>query len=537
MRQLRRSIGAKMIGLMLFSLLASYGVYSVVVDGSSDDSSDQDRDERLVGSDDDDVMNAGAGDDTILGGDGADLISGGAGGDLLRGGDWYDTISGDAGDDTLDGGDSDDLLFGGIGADSIVGAGDNDTLLGGDGDDTLAGYAGHDWLIDVDGNNTLSGGVGQDVLIAAGDFSDDASGSLSTLYADLTNGLTELKPSLQPLQSEALALALAQEDTSGVDVLDGGSSWDVLAFGAGDTATGGAGGDTFAVAQHHLLSGDAPATITDYEDADQIEYMYSASTGEPDLSIEHTDTGVNLYDGGKLVMVIGGDTEGLTLDDITLSSLAVKASAGNDNLTGGAGDDAFYLQDGNDKASGEGGNDTLYGGDGRDTLNGAADDDWLMGGAGSDTLNGGTGDDTLNGIDSDNIRAWFTDYGEGTYGEIVLYDPVQTDGADLLNGGYGDDVLLVGAGDTAIAGAGTDLIVVIDHDGSDELAVLEDYNPYEDVLMVKYSGDDEPEITTSVNEDGHTVVALDGKETFLIKTALPANFDIPYAYHYNSGYV
>jgi Ca2+-binding RTX toxin-like protein len=519
-------------------------------DSSSDDSSDQDRDQRLAASDDDDVINARAGDDTVLGGDVADLISGGAGGDLLRGGDWYDTISGDQGNDTLDGGGFNDLLFGGSGDDSIVGGdvslGGGDTLLGGDGDDTLAGYAGHDWLIDVDGNNTLSGGVGQDVLISAGDFSDDAGGGLSTLYADLKGGLTELNFTWQLASSKTLAMALDQEDASGADVLDGGSDSDILAFGAGDTVTGGGEEDTFAVVQHHLLSGDAPATITDYEDldptqswgtSDHIHYMYSATTGEPDLSIEHTETGVNLYDGGKLVMVIGGDTEGFTLDDITLSVLAAKVGVGNEDLTGGTGDDAFYLQDGNDKASGEEGNDTLYGGDGRDTLNGAADDDWLMGGDGSDTLNGGTGDDTLNGIDSDNIRAWFTDYGEGTYGEIVLYDPVQTDGADLLNGGYGDDVLLVGAGDTAIAGEGTDLIVVIDHDGSDELAVLEDYNPSEDVLMIKYLGDEAPEITTSVNEDGHTVVALDGKETFVIKTVLPANFGTPHLSHYNSGFV
>ncbi|NVO27291.1 calcium-binding protein [Donghicola sp. C2-DW-16] len=536
---------------MLFSLLASYGVYSVLVDDSADtssnDSSDHDRDERLAGTDDDDVINAIGGDDTVLGGGGADLISGGAGDDLLRGGDWYDTISGDEGDDTLDGGDSDDLLFGGIGEDSIVGAGDNDTLLGGDGNDTLAGYTGHDWLIDVDGNNTLSGGVGQDVLISAGDFSDDASGSLSTLYADLKGGLTELKFTWQLASSKTLALALDQEDASGADVLDGGSDMDILAFGAGDTATGGTGADTFAVIQHHLLSGDAPATITDYEDfdptqswrtSDHIYYMYSATTGEPDLSIEHTDTGVNLYDGGKLVMVIGGDTEGFTLDDIILDALdAAKTDEGDDDLTGGAGYDAFYLQDGNDKASGEGGNDTLYGGDGRDTLNGAAGDDRLMGGAGSDTLNGGTGDDTLNGIDSDHVTAGFFDYGDGIYHRVVLYDPVQSDGADLLNGGYGDDLLLVGAGDTAIGGAGTDLIVVIDHDGSDELAVLEDYNPSEDVLMIKYLGDEAPEITTSVNEDGHTVVALDGKETFVIKTVLPANFSIPHVYHYNAGYV
>ncbi|NVO25330.1 calcium-binding protein [Donghicola mangrovi] len=525
---------------MLFSLLASYGVYSVIVDDSADtssnDSSDQDIGERIVGTDDNDVIDASGGDDTVLGGYGSDLISGAAGDDLLRGESWNDTISGGDGDDTLDGGNSNDLLFGGVGDDSINGASDYDTLIGGQGDDNLIGNTGHDWLVDTRGDNTLRGGFGQDVLISAGDFPDDASGSLSTLYVDWESGFTDLTPRSQPLKFEAVALVLGQEDTSGADVLDGGSSWDALAFGAGDTATGGAGGDTFAVVQHHLLSGDAPATITDYEDADQIEYMYSVTTGEPDLSIEHTDTGVNLYDGGKLVMVIGGDTEGFTLDDISLSSV-VTASAGSDDLTGGAEDDALYLQGGNDKASGEDGNDTLYGGDGRDTLNGGAGNDWLMGGDGSDTLNAGTGDDVLNGGSSEFFDVYYWSYsnpnGFDSVDIIMEHNnQVGTDGTDLLNGGYGDDVLLVGAGDTAVGGEGDDTFFLIDHDGSADIAVVEDFNPSEDSLVVKYWGEgasfyiSRPELTASVNDDGYTVLALDGKDITLIKTVLPANFNI-----------
>lgn len=563
-----------MVGITLFSLLVTYGIYSIFVDDSSDndsgnsedesyhddgqteeeahngdsgdDQTDQDgsdsssneddsdtishiigneNDEALNGTSGADLIDAYGGNDTVNGGAGGDTISGHNGNDRLNGEGWRDLIDGGAGRDTITGGRSEDLLFGGVGADSILGGAQSDTLLGGNQNDTLLGQNGYDWLIDLSGNNSLVGGEGDDVLIAAGDFSPLDSEvevkSLSSLFGNLSN------PATASFTLGDLAIAMDKDDQSGADVLSGGRGDDTLVFGADDTASGGDGSDTFAVVQHNLLAGDGPAMITDFDiTRDELEYNYSPLDGEPDLSLEDTDAGLALYDGERLVMLINGDIEGFTLENVTLSALeATRSNDGDDNLNGGDGDDYLALRDGDDRANGGAGDDILRGGDGKDTLSGGAGDDELKGGDQSDKLNGGTGNDTLNGTDTDGIYTSFRSYdGEG-FADIRL-GSLRSDGADLLNGGYGDDVILAAAGDTVIGGEGDDLMVLIDHDGSADMIVVEDFSPSDDYLMIKYMGSVTPALTASVNADGHTVLALDGKDLFMIKSALPDGYDI-----------
>ncbi|WP_081603032.1 calcium-binding protein [Fortiea contorta] len=91
--------------------------------------------------------------DYLFGGDGDDYIDGGKGNDWLFGGD---------GNDTLDGGKGNDYLFGGDGNDIINGGDGNDWLFGGDGNNTLNGGNGNDWLFGGDGNDIINGGAGND---------------------------------------------------------------------------------------------------------------------------------------------------------------------------------------------------------------------------------------------------------------------------------------------------------------------------------------------------------------------------------------
>jgi len=70
---------------------------------------------------------------------------------------------------------------------------------------------------------------------------------------------------------------------------------------------------------------------------------------------------------------------------------------GNDNYTGGSGDDIITALDGDDIVHGAGGDDQINGGSGADTLYGDAGDDQLNGGSDNDTLVGGTGNDILIG--------------------------------------------------------------------------------------------------------------------------------------------
>lgn len=106
----------------------------------------------------DDVVQAGAGNDTVLSGLGNDFVDGGTGAD------------------SIDGGDGNDSLFGGTGAfnDTILGGIGNDTIDGGDGDDSLLGGDGNDTLIGGAGNDTMTGGLGSDRFLGltAGDVVD-----------------------------------------------------------------------------------------------------------------------------------------------------------------------------------------------------------------------------------------------------------------------------------------------------------------------------------------------------------------------------
>lgn len=97
-------------------------------------------DDRVLGSSFREWIDTGDGDDGVTVGDGNDDVLSGAG---------DDTVVGGAGQDRLDGGDGDDLMLGGLG---------DDTLLGGSGADVLVGGYGRD---------VIDGGIGNDLMIGA----------------------------------------------------------------------------------------------------------------------------------------------------------------------------------------------------------------------------------------------------------------------------------------------------------------------------------------------------------------------------------
>jgi Ca2+-binding RTX toxin-like protein len=71
------------------------------------------------------------------------------------------------------------------------------------------------------------------------------------------------------------------------------------------------------------------------------------------------------------------------------------ATAGDDHLAGGNGNDWLYGGAGDDMVEGGNGDDHLIGGKGNDTLVGNNGDDKLNGGAGNNTLTGGRGADSF----------------------------------------------------------------------------------------------------------------------------------------------
>ena len=153
---------------------------------------------------------------------------------------------------------------------------------------------------------------------------------------------------------------------------------------------------------------------------------------------------------------------------------------GNDDLSGNLGDDLLWGDDGDDALTGGDGNDLMFGGQGDDTLAGGWGDDLLQGGTGNDLLNGGAGNDTLDGRDDD-------------------------DGFDYLNGGVGDDLLLAGRGDHLNGGDGSDTFALLSDGGNS----IDDFDPTRDLLEITYAGDTPPVLSTTIDDDGVTLLADD----------------------------
>ena len=132
---------------------------------------------ELLGTAEDDLLEAGAGadrlsgeggHDTLIGGEGNDTLIGGEGNDVLQGGgsdiDVRDVIYGGNGNDSIDGGYGNDELRGDAGNDTILGGYGADTVIGGTGDDNLTAQAFGDEIFGGDGADFINGGFGHDRL-------------------------------------------------------------------------------------------------------------------------------------------------------------------------------------------------------------------------------------------------------------------------------------------------------------------------------------------------------------------------------------
>jgi Ca2+-binding RTX toxin-like protein len=108
-------------------------------------------DDRIVGSNETDIIIGLLGADTVRGGSGDDNIQGNEDLDKLYGEDGNDLVQGGAATDQLYGGEGDDILSGGMGDNFLVGEQGNDKLYGGTEDDILHGGQGADYFDCGDG--------------------------------------------------------------------------------------------------------------------------------------------------------------------------------------------------------------------------------------------------------------------------------------------------------------------------------------------------------------------------------------------------
>ena len=389
----------------------------------------------IIGHDaNDDLIEAGDGNDQIDGGLGVDTIYAGTGNDTVFGGPDTETntIFGEAGNDTVFGGQGGDTIFGGADADNLDGeAGDdrifggdgNDQLIGDDGTDTLYGDAGDDTFYAGNDNDTVYGGDGNDLAYGAdGDDTfelwlgnDTAYGGTGNDYIDGAQGDDEL------YGGAGNDTVLAGSDV-GADTLFGGSGDDSLSAGAGDdTLYGGTGADN-----QFGASGDDIFVIEDDFGNDTIT---GSETGET--------TGDTLDGSGltqNVTVTMTGDEAGTFTngpDTGTFTQI--------EQIETGSGDDTFFGGNGADSISTNEGDDTLVVSDG-DTADAGSGDDVItlvdtIGGPGATiTIDGGSGDETTGDGGGDTLRlgdladlqdvlANATDDGTGSFsGSITLDD-------------------------------------------------------------------------------------------------------------------
>ncbi|TMV93566.1 type I secretion protein [Thioclava sp. BHET1] len=438
----------------------------------------------------DDIIEAGAGNDTVYAGAGNDSVDGGDGNDLIYGQGGDDTLNGDAGNDTIygdNGGEdshtpvadpvSEKLDWGcfktdcGHIVDQTVDMGNTKVafdfnVLDQGASATFTNQTEYVGSTGIDAHSGLKlygcGGEGgidptSSTTLTFSSDNDKYTGEVqhtSFLINDVDKGYPYDNHvdvvTLSALDADGKPVAIKITPMGHQTVTDNGDGTYTITGTDSDTGDGTHDADD-KVGSVRIDIADPMAKLT-------IGYANGANTDQAitvtDMHFEtvpvQTDAGEpgdDLINGGLGDDVLYGEQGNDTLN----------GDAGNDTLDGGAGNDLLHGGDGNDSLSGGDGDDSLYGDAGNDTINGGAGDDYLSGGEGDDVLHGGDGNDTLDaGQDLDTL---YGDDGD----DLLLGGPRE----DLLDGGAGNDTLLGGnATDTMLGGEGNDLLRGGDGDDS-----------------------------------------------------------------------
>lgn len=266
------------------------------------------------------------------------------------------TITVDASGATLIGAGGDDTLIVNGGDAVLRGGGGGDTLFGGAGDDVQNGGAGDDSLYDVGGANVLNGGAGDDRVDAGvdDDVIDGGAGSDLVVYTSATAGvivnLTTGTAAGEGVGTDTLKSIERVQGSFYSDVLTGNGANNTLFGEDGDDQLKGQNGDD-------ILSGGTGA--------DQLDGGMGIDT------VSYAD---EVFGGARVNLATGVNAGSATGD--VLSSI--------ENLTGTDSNDIFVGDDVTNRLDGYLGNDQLSGGAGEDVLIGDAGNDQLTGGVDKD---------------------------------------------------------------------------------------------------------------------------------------------------------
>ncbi|MBY6152714.1 Hint domain-containing protein [Vannielia litorea] len=435
------------------------------------------------------TVTLGSGDDTVTGSTGDDYIETGAGADTVEMGAGNDTVALGAADGAVD--------------TVVMGDGDgNDTVFDfeaptANGDGT---YTGNDQL-DV---SDMTDAGGDPVSVHDVAVSDDGFGSAVLTFP---NGESVTLVGVSAAEAADPMWLIAAgipgdgivSGTAGNDVIDAGYTGDphgdmvdngdaILPGESGDDdiIEAGAGDDTiYAGAGDDEVYGEAGDDTVMLEDGFGADTITGGETGET-----NGDTvNASLVSGDQTVVFSGAEAGTLTdgTDTASFSEIEnVVTGAGNDTVTGDAGDQTVFTGAGDDSIALGTGADTIFAGAGDDviTLGEAFGNDQITGGEGGETA----GDLLDAGGMTSGVNVTFSGDESGTVtqgGNTATFSEIERvvtgSGGDSVNAtaatggvnvatGAGDDNIALGSGDDTLdAGTGNDFVSVFDGFGNDTL--------------------------------------------------------------------
>ncbi|MEH2248574.1 MAG: calcium-binding protein [Nostoc sp.] len=255
--------------------------------------------------------------------------------DKIVGSNGNDTINGGTGNEGFEGTGGNDTISGGTGDDILGGTGGNNTINGGTGNDTINGGTG--------GNDTIDGGTGDDLL----SYSVYATGGITTTINATTNigSITAGTNVVSYKNIERLNISGTIYD----DNIVGNNGNDTFSGGVtigNDTIDGGTGDDLLSYDFDFLFPYNGTEGITSTYNATINIGSITAGTNQVSYkNIERLNISGTIYD-DNIVGSKGNDT---------LNG----GNAGNDTILGGAGNDILTGGNGNDTLYGNGGTDTF----------------------------------------------------------------------------------------------------------------------------------------------------------------------------------
>ncbi|HUQ08696.1 MAG TPA: hypothetical protein VM146_00170 [Steroidobacteraceae bacterium] len=326
------------------------------------------------------VLDGGAGNDRILGTNGNDVLIGGEGNDFIDGQQGADTALMGAGDDIFqwDPGDGSDVVEGGDGKDAMLFNGANIAE-----NFALSANGGRALFTRNVGNITMDLNDVEHVDVLA------LSGADNLTVNDLTGtDVREVAVNLAETTAAADAVIL-QGRATGTDFTFANRGATLLATGLGaDVQVLNAGAEDLVVAAG-VTGADDDVLVTGGADADAFHLTVSGS----DVLVNGLGTTVAVRNTTDAVdsLTVTGDAGNDTFDAAgnlaQLVKLTFDGGAGDDRILGGNGADTLIGGSGNDFIDGQQGADIVDLGAGNDTFQ------WDPG-DGSDVIDGGSGFDT-----------------------------------------------------------------------------------------------------------------------------------------------